>query len=386
MKLPTTYYNVTTSEAKVQIHQGGTRSGKTYSILTALVELCWLNDGAGIVITIVRKTFPAIRASCYRDFFEIIEREGLYNPVLHNKSDATYSLFGNLIEFVSADQPQKLRGRKRDILFVNEANEIHLEDWRQLILRTTGKVIIDYNPSDSFHWIYDEVIPRDDADFFQTTYLDNPFLPQEVIDEIERLKETDENYWRIYGLGERGLNTAAVFTTYHEATHIPESARLIAYGLDWGFTNDPTAMIAVWIHGHHLYLDEVLYSTGLTNQDLVEEIRKLIPEGDRTEIVADSAEPKSIEELHRHGINIKPSHKGQDSIRVGIDVMKRHSIYITKESRNLRKEMQNYKWKTDKNDRQLNHPEDKHNHAIDAVRYVCLNKLTKNYSGQYHIA
>jgi phage terminase large subunit len=200
LRQPATYYHVKNSEAKIQVHQGGTRSGKTYSILTALIELCHRNENSGAVITIARKTFPAIRASCMRDFFEILEREDIYNVELHNKSEATYILFGNLVEFISVDQPQKVRGRKRDILFVNEANELTLEDWRQLMLRTTGRAIIDYNPSDEFHWIYDHVLTRDDHEFFRTTYKDNPFLPEATVAEIERLKEADPDYWRVYRL------------------------------------------------------------------------------------------------------------------------------------------------------------------------------------------
>ena len=191
MKLPATYYHVRNSKKRIQVHQGGTRSGKTYSILTALVELCYKNSG--LVVTICRKTFPALRATAMRDFFEILENEDAYNVELHNKSEATYQLWGNLVEFISVDQPQKVRGRKRDVLFINEANEITLEDWRQLILRTTGRIIVDFNPSDEFHWLY-ELPERDDCDFFKTTYKDNPFLPQSVLLEIERFKEADENF------------------------------------------------------------------------------------------------------------------------------------------------------------------------------------------------
>ena len=151
-KQPSTYYHVKKSKAKIQVHQGGTRSGKTYSICQALIELCYKNRKAGTVITIVRKTFPALRSSVMRDFFDILSKAGHYKEENHNKSQATYTLFGNLIEFISADQPQKLRGRKRHILYINEANELTLEDWRQLILRTTDKVLVDYNPSDEYHW------------------------------------------------------------------------------------------------------------------------------------------------------------------------------------------------------------------------------------------
>ena len=384
MKQPSTYYHVKKSKAKIQVHQGGTRSGKTYSICQALIELCFKNKGAGIVITIVRKTFPALRSSVMRDFFDILTDGGNYYEENHNKSQATYTLFGNLVEFISADQPQKLRGRKRTMLYINEANELSLEDWRQLILRTTDKTIIDYNPSDQYHWIYEYVLNRDDVDFFQTTYLDNPFLEQSVIDEIERFKETDENYWRIYGLGERGVNTAAVFPQWQVADAIPERAKLVAYGMDWGFTNDPTALVSVWREDYSLYIKEHLYKTGLTNRDISLELDKL--ELDRTPIICDSAEPKSIEELHRLGHNVKPSKKGPDSIRLGIDIMKRHKLYILKESLNAQKEFRNYRWETNKDGVQLSKPVDHNNHIVDAVRYVCINRIGTPYSGKYFIS
>lgn len=384
MNQPATYYHVKESKAKIQVHQGGTRSGKTYSILTALVELCYRSENAGAVITIARKTFPAVRASVMRDFFNILHREDIYDPELHNKSEATYRLYGNLVEFISVDQPQKVRGRKREILFINEANELTLEDWRQLVLRTTDRIIIDYNPSDEFHWIYDEVIPRPDSEFFQTTYKDNPYLEDTVVQEIERLKDTDENYWRVYGLGERGSSPSVIFPQWEEVDEPPDGCRIVAHGLDWGYANDPTALITVYRKGHELYLEERMYSTSLTNPDISDQLKTL--DIGRELIIADSAEPKSLEEMHRLGWNIKPSKKGPDSVRQGIDIMKRHKLHIVQGSSNLIKEMRNYKWQTDKNGRNINRPVDTFNHAIDAVRYVCLNQLTTSHSGKYYIS
>lgn len=383
-KQPSTYYHVKKSKAKIQVHQGGTRSGKTYSICQTLIELCYKNRKAGTVITIVRKTFPALRSSVMRDFFDILTKAGHYKEENHNKSQATYTLFGNLIEFISADQPQKLRGRKRHILYINEANELTLEDWRQLILRTTDKVIVDYNPSDEYHWIYEHVLDREDVDFFKTTYLDNPFLEPNVIAEIERFKETDANYWRIYGLGERGVNVSAIFPQWLLADDIPTNAKLVAYGMDWGFTNDPTALVSVWRVDYSLYIKEHLYRTGMTNQDIGEYLDGL--NLDRTPIICDSAEPKSIEELHRLGHNVKPAKKGADSVRRGIDIMKRHKLYILSESTNAQKEFRNYRWETDKNGNNLSKPKDAHNHIIDAVRYVCINRIGTAYTGKYYIS
>jgi phage terminase large subunit len=347
-----------------------------------------MNKDAGMLITVVRKSFPSLRGSILRDFIEILNREDWYDERNHNKTEQTYQLFGNTFEFISIDDSQKIRGRKRHICFCNEANELKYSDYQQLMFRTIGVpggsgMILDYNPSDEYSWIYDHVIPRSDATFFKTTYLDNPFLQQEVIDEIERLKDTDENYWRIYGLGERGISRETIFQTaiYEER---PEAAKRVAYGLDWGYTNDPTALVSVWLHGNDLYIEEHIYSGGLTNPDIADRMRSLgIKRND--EIIADSAEPKSIDEIHRQGFNIKPAKKGPDSIRIGIDAMRRYKLHVHADALEVQKEFRNYKWKVDKDGRMLNEPRQGFgDHAIDAVRYVCLNKLIRK-SGKYYI-
>lgn len=181
------FKHLQTSNARIIVEQGGTRSGKTYNILMWLIfDYCHNNKKK--IVSIVRKSFPALRGTVMRDFFEILVNVGLYNEDYHNKSVNEYRLLGNTIEFLSVDDPQKVRGRKRDVLFVNEANELTLEDYRQLMMRTTSKIILDYNPSEEFHWIYDHVLIRDDCEFFRTTYLDNPFLEESLIGEIEKLK------------------------------------------------------------------------------------------------------------------------------------------------------------------------------------------------------
>jgi len=381
-KLAATYYHVKESKAKIQVHQGGSRSGKTFSILTALIELCHKNSG--LVITICRKTFPALRATAMRDFFEILNKEEIYNPDLHNKSDATYQLWGNMVEFISIDQPQKVRGRKRDVLFINEANEINLEDWRQLLLRTTGRVLIDYNPSDEFHWIYEEVIPREDAEFFRTTYKDNPFLPQSVVMEIERFKTADENFWKVYGLGERGTAQSTIFTHWTEINQIPNEYKLLNIGLDFGYTNDPTAIVRVYTDGHGFAVDELCYATRLTNSDIAKVLRD--NEVHRSDVViCDSAEPKSIDEIHAHGFNTHGARKGKDSVKNGIQFLHSRPLLITARSVNLIRELRNYKWKEDKNGKQLNEPVDNFNHAIDAMRYaITFNQTNPNF-GSYAI-
>ena len=381
-KLAATYYHVKESKAKIQVHQGGSRSGKTFSILTALIELCHKNSG--LVITICRKTFPALRATAMRDFFEILNKEDVYNPDLHNKSDATYQLWGNMVEFISIDQPQKVRGRKRDVLFINEANEINLEDWRQLLLRTTGRVLIDYNPSDEFHWIYEEVIPREDAEFFQTTYKDNPFLPESVVMEIERFKTADENFWKVYGLGERGTAQSTIFTHWTEINQIPNEYKLLTTGVDFGYTNDPTAIVRVYTDGHGFAVDELCYATRLTNSDISKVLRD--NEVNRSDVViCDSAEPKSIDEIHAHGFNTHGARKGKDSVKNGIQFLHSRPLLVTARSVNLIRELRNYKWKEDKNGKQLNEPVDNFNHAIDAMRYaITFNQTNPNF-GSYAI-
>jgi len=382
------YYDVKNSTKRICVLQGGTRSGKTYSVLLALIEFAYKNKGKGLYITIARKTMPALRGTSMRDFFDILKKENLYDERLHNKSNHLYSLYGNYIEFISVDQPQRVRGRKREILFLNECNEFGFEEYTQLALRTTFKIIIDFNPSEQYHWLYTQIIDadRDDVDFHISTYKDNPFLEQSTISEIERLKEVDENLYRVFGEGQRGVATETIFPVFNIIDRIPDNAKPIALGLDFGFTADPTSLIKVYKHDLDLYIDELLYERGLTNQDIAYKIKQLGI--DRSiEIFADSAEPKSIEEIFRMGgINIKPTKKGADSIRIGIDVLKRHKLNITKRSVNAIKEFRNYKWIKNKNNEITNKPIDAFNHAVDSVRYVALNKLMVSYSGKYYIS
>ena len=376
------FRHLETSDKRIVIEQGGTRSGKTYNILIWIIFSYALKN-SGKTVTICRKTYPALRTSAMRDFIEILRSYELYDEKNHNKSSSEYYLNGNLIEFISLDQPQKVRGRKRDLLFINEANELHWEDWQQLVFRTTGRIIIDYNPSDEFHWIYERVKTRDDAEFHITTYKNNPFLEDSIIKEIELLKQTDENYWRVYGLGEVGSGKSLIFRT-ELIDRIPDNARFISYGMDFGYTNDPTTLIAIYTHDTNLYFDEKIYRTNMTNQDIANELGRL-EIGRRDEIYADSGEPKSIEEIYRMGWNIKPATKGRDSVNIGIDMLKRYALHVTKESTNTIKEFRNYKWKEDKNGVVLNTPVDMFNHSIDAIRYGCYTKLSRPNYGQYAV-
>jgi len=376
------YRHLEKSQKRIIVEQGGTRSGKTYNILIWLITSYALRN-TGKTITLCRKTYPSLRASAMRDFIEILMNLGLYDENYHNKSNSEIMLNGNLVEFIGMDQPQKIRGRKRDILFANEANELNIEDWRQLSLRTTERIIIDYNPSDEFHWIYDEVIPREDAEFFQTTYLDNPFLEKSVIAEIERLKRVDENYWRVYGLGERGQAKSLVFS-YNECNQVPTDAELIGYGLDFGYSADPSALIAMYKIGDDLYADELIYRVGMTNTDIAKTIQSLNL-SKYEPIWADSAEPKTIDELRRRGLNVKPTAKGRDSINIGIDMIRRNKLYLTSRSVIRIKELRNYKYHEDKQGNITNKPIDAFNHACDAMRYGIYNTLARPNYGRYSI-
>ena len=379
IKTTNVFHKAYGSKTRITCLQGGTRSSKTYSLCQLFIVKCL--EETGKVFTICRKTLPALKGTAYRDVISILKELELYSEENHNKSELSYTLNGNLIEFISIDQPQKIRGRKRNYLWLNEANEFDFESWNQLILRTTEKIYLDYNPSDPYSWIYEKVHTRDDCTFLQSTYQANPFLDEDTIAEIERLKDIDPDYWRVYGLGEIGTVQTMIFRNFNLVDDI--QGRLIGYGLDFGFTNSPTALVEVRQLDDSLYIRELLYEKRLTNTDLANKMKQLGV--DRTsEIIGDSAEPKSIEEIYRQGFNIKPAKKGA-GIHLGIDIMRRYKLNITKDSLNAIKEFRGYKWATDKNGDVLNTPVKVNDHLVDAVRYLCLNKLSINHSGKYYI-
>lgn len=317
----------------------------------------------------LRKTTPALKSSVMRDFFEILAGMGLYNPAMHNKTDGVYVLNGNIIEFVSLDQPQKKRGTKRDYLWMNEANEFTFEDFQQLNMRTTGQVFLDYNPSDEHHWIYEKILTRPDCTFIKSTYLDNPFLPVSIKQEIGYLKETDANYWRVYGLGERGQSTSTIYTNWRLCDDFPDFVDDVVIGIDFGF-NNPTAVVKVGCYDQkYLYIQQLLYETKLTNTDLIARLKemKINP---TWAVKCDCADPERIEELRRAGFNAQPCMKGKNSVKNGIDKIKRHSLYITKDSVDVIKEVKFYKWKEDKDGNVLDEPVKFNDHSLDAIRYA----------------
>jgi len=343
------------------VNEGGSRSSKTYSI--AQLFLIAALKQKDQVFSIVRKTLPSLRASAMRDFFDIMKSAGIYKEERHNKTELIYRFpSGSEIEFFSTDQPRKVRGRKRKYLWMNEANDFTLEDFRQLTMRTTGQVFLDYNPSDMFHWIYDHVLIRDDTKIIKSTYKDNPFLEKTIIQEIERYKGLDDNYWRIYGLGECGISETTIYKNWHYCDKLPECDEII-YGLDFGY-NNPSALVKIGIKDKETYWKEMLYESYLTNSQLIEKL-KTMEIGNKV-IYCDSAEPQRIEELKKAGFNAKPSDK---DVSKGIDTVKSQKMYITKDSVNLQKEVKSYSWKQ-KDDQVLDEPVKANDHLLDAGRYA----------------
>jgi phage terminase large subunit len=327
---------------------------------------------------IVRQTLPALRASAMKDFFDILKVNGLYSEAAHNMSDNSYKLHGCTFHFYSADDQQKLRGRKRDKILLNEANELSLETYRQVAMRTSEQILMDYNPSEEEHWIYDNVIPREDCAFIQSTYLDNPFLHASLVDEIERLKTDDPEYWKIYGLGLRGKRTGLIYPNWR-LDEFPDNCSDVLYGLDFGF-NDPKVVVKLGRIGRDIYLDELLYERGMIREVFIPRLKELIPEKDRmTEQYADSEDPESIEVIYRAGFNIHPADKSKDSVMFGIETVRGYNLHITPRSINVIKDFKNYKWKVDKNGKTLDEPVHSFSHAPDAVRYPIFTHWGKEY-------
>ena len=379
------------SKGKIVINRGGTRSSKTWS----LNQLCalWLisgNYGDGNYIsegvwTTVRKYRTNLDGTVIRDFEDILKAEGWYSGIDHNKTKKQYRYGKRLVEFIGADDEQKLRGAKRNILYCNEANELeYKQEFFQLLMRTENKIFLDFNPDDEQIWINQELeIKRSnevgDVEVIVSNYKNNSFLPKSLIKEIEYLQQTDKEFWKIYGLGEYGNISGLVYENVKYIDRMPD-CKLVAYGLDFGYSIDPSAALMVYRKDDELYLKEIIYERGLTNQDLAERLKPIIG---REELICDSAEPKSIEELYRLGLNAKPATKGRDSILNGIDILKRFKINVVNSS-NLRKEFRMYKWATDKNGNSLQKPIGA-DHLLDALRYVALIHLKENNRGWYSI-
>ncbi len=357
-------------DKRIVIAQGGSRSGKTFNILIYWIYRLLQEDKK--TLTIVRKTLPSLKNSVLKDLIQVLELFEIYDPNKFHKQEGFYELGSNIINWTSVDEPQKIRGMKRDYLYCNEANELKIEDWNQLIFRTTDKVICDLNPSELNSWVYD-LEKRDDSYMFKTTWRDNPFVSDTIIKELESLKEKDENLYRIYNLGEKGIATQLVFTKFSTIEKIPEGMKLLGRGMDFGY-NSPTTLIEIYKDEDNLYIRELLYTKNKTMPDIIYQMEEL--GFDKTDTIwCDSALPQNIEELKRSRFNVKPVNK--KSILHGIDLIKRHHIWIESTSTNTIKEFQTYRFKEDKDGNLIDTPEDDNNHSIDAIRYVLESELNK---------
>lgn len=383
--------DIGSSNKKITVLEGGARSTKTWSIFQWIIINCLKCPGEKYTIGRLKMTW--VRLTLLEDFYSIWKLYDLpitpeYNP---NRADQTYYLNGNQITFVGLDEPQKLHGRTQEYAWVNEAMEISEKDFTQIAIRTKKRIFLDYNPSAETHWIYDNVISRDDCDFFHSTMRDNPFLEASIIDELNRLEQTDPVAYKIYNLGLRAQQKGLVFSNWGTVKQYAPDVRTIGYGLDFGYVNDPTAIIRVGMLGGELYLDEMVYERGLVNvpiKDSKGNIGKNISDRLKEvgitrsdEIACDSAERKSVQELYVSGWNVFAPPK--PAIVFGIDILQRYKMNVTERSVNLIKELRNYKWATDKEGEPVTPPKpiDAFNHAIDAVRYLAILKLAKRFAG-----
>lgn len=346
---------------RIRIVSGGTSASKTISILLWLIQRAQQNNE---VISVVSETFPHLKRGAIRDFLNIMQEHNYYKDAAWNKTDYIYTFeSGSKMEFFSADQPGKVRGPRRDILFINEANNITYEVYTQLEIRTKSIIWIDYNPVNEF-WVYSEIIPNQKHDFLTLTYKDNEALDPQIVKAIES-RQGNKNWWLVYGLGQLGEVEARIYKGWQMVDDIPHEARIERRGLDFGYSNDPSAIVDIYYYNGGYILDEITYQKGLTNKQLADIIMNL----GQTLTIADSAEPKSIDEIKSYGISILPCVKGRDSVKQGIQYVQNQKISMTKRSTNLIKEYRNYLWETDKDGKIINEPIGIFNHCMDAIRY-----------------
>ena len=371
---------------RVKIVRGGTSAGKTICILLILIDYAIKNPGKEI--SIVSESIPHLRRGALKDFLGILKGLNRYKENQFNRSTLKY-LFtnGSYIEFFSTDQPDKLRGARRTDLYINECNNVPYDAYNQLAVRTSGYIWLDYNPSALF-WVDRELVGQEDTDYITLTYKDNNVLPVSIVKEIEKAKEKGKtstywaNWWRVYGLGETGNLEGACIPDWKEIDNIPTDARLLGYGMDFGYSVDPTTLIGLYKWNNAYIYDEVLYKKGMLNRD----ISRFLSSNDITQsIVADSAEPKSIAELQGYGHKIYGVSKGRDSVVYGINLINQNEIYVTARSKNLKKELGGYIWSKDKEGNTLQKPTGAHPDCIDAARYILTDQLENPNKGEYYI-
>lgn len=372
--------------SRTKIIRGGTSAGKTICILVILIDYAIRNKGKEI--SVVSESIPHLRRGCIKDFLGILKGMNRYKESQFNRSTLKYTFTnGSYIEFFSTDQPDKLRGARRTDLYINECNNIPFDAYQQLVVRTSGHIWLDYNPAALF-WVDKELIGKEDTDFITLTYKDNDSLPESIVTEIEKAREKAKtstywaSWWRVYGLGEVGSLEGACIPDWKEIDTVPVEARLLGYGMDFGYSVDPTTLIALYKWNDSYIYDEVLYKKGMLNRDIS---RFLEANNIRENIVADSAEPKSIAELQGYGHNIYGVSKGRDSVVYGINLMNQNEIYVTSRSKNLKRELGGYIWATDKEGNKTQKPSGLHPDCIDAARYVLTDQLENPNKGKYFI-
>lgn len=348
---------------------GGTSASKTISILLILIHYAQTHNNKRI--SVISESFPHLKRGAMRDFLSIMQEHRYYKDPSWNRTDSIYTFeTASIIEFFSADQPGKVRGPRRDVLFINEANNISYETFTQLEVRTKEVIWLDWNPVSEF-WFYANEITgepavkdRSDCDFEILTYKDNEALDPRLVDAIEARRD-NKNWWKVYGMGELGDAEGRVYRDWETVSEIPHEAALRRYGLDFGYTNDPTAIVAIYYYNGGYILDEICYNYKMSNQDIADRLTNEPP----ALVIADSAEPKSIAEIKSKGINIKEAQKGRGSVLQGIQYVQQQRISVTNRSLNLLREYRNYLWITDKNGKIINEPQEFLNHCMDAIRY-----------------
>ena len=369
-------YEAILGDKRFIINEGGSRSSKTYSLCQLMIIYCLQNNNK--VVSVIRKTFPALRATVLRDFIEILKEIGLYKQEMHNKSEHIYTFAnGSMVEFFSVDDEQKIRGRKRDIAWCNEANELYFDDFTQLNMRTEDKLIFDYNPSDSASWLYE--LPAEESIKIKSTYKDNPFLPDSIKAQIEDLARTDESLYQIYALGEKAISKSNIYSQWTFVAHRPSKFVKYVYGLDFGY-NHPTALMRVYYCDNDIYIEPVIYESYLTTTMLIEKLATLNIEQTVT-ILADYSRPEIIQEMNIAGYDVQNANK---VVKKGIDNLKSFGV-ICQDDKALRREYENYKWKKI-GDFITDEPVKLFDDAMDAIRYATTHIRQEYYTDDSYYA
>jgi phage terminase large subunit len=361
----TAFRKIASLKKRVRICQGGTSASKTISILLYLIAYAQ-TDKKKTLTSVVSESIPHLKRGAMRDFKNIMQEHGYWKDSNWSASDSIYTFeTGSQIEFFSTDNGDKLRGARRDRLFMNEANNNSFEAFEQLEVRTKDFIILDYNPTNEFWAITELKDKRDDVDFLILTYKDNEGLPEEIVKSIEQ-RQNRKSWWQVYGLGQLGEVEGRIYKGWQIIDEVPHEARLERRGLDFGYTNDPTAIVDIYYYNGGYILDEVCYKKGMSNKEIADTI---LAQEKSIMVIADSSEPKSIDEIRSYGVNIQPAQKGQGSVNQGIQYVQSKQISMTKRSTFLIKEYRNYLWKADKDGKILNVPEEGNDHLLDATRY-----------------